>query len=236
MKVDLSADLGEGSPDEEAIWPLIDSANVACGGHYGDESTMRAAVAMATLHRVRLGAHPSYPDREGFGRRSIAINDDDLCASLIDQLSALRTIAPIVHVKPHGALYNDAHHDQRKAQTIVEAIFAVDPSLSLVAADQSKAAMLARERGLRVIREAFADRRYEPDGSLTPRKIAGATLSVEEAAAQAASLVSHGVVVARDGSRVEIQFDTICIHADMEHAVERLKAIRRTLAGHHLSH
>ena len=223
--IDLSADLGEGADGEEQIWPLIDSANVACGGHVGDEQSMRDAVARAREHGVRFGAHPSYPDRENFGRMSLSIAHDELRASLIAQLDALRAFAPLHHVKPHGALYNDAHRDRALAEVIVDAI----GDLAIVCSDSSQMATVARERGLRVIREAFADRRYEPDGSLMSRKLAGSLLTVEEAAQQARTLANEGAVIARDGSRISIPFDTICIHADMQHAVERLRAIRAVL-------
>ena len=226
MTLDLSADLGEGSPGEEQIWPLITSANVACGGHTGDEHSMREAARFARQHGVRLGAHPSYPDRENFGRKSLDITPDALRASLISQLESLRSFAPIEHVKPHGALYNDAHKNRALAGVIIEAMRELDPTLALVAPDHSQMAAAARAAGTRVIREAFADRRYEPDGSLTPRTIPGSTLTIEEAAAQAALLAKEGAVLARNGSRVVIAFDTLCIHADMENAVERLRAIR----------
>lgn len=223
--IDLSADLGEGSPGEDEIWPLITSANVACGGHTGDADSMAAAAKFAARFNVRFGAHPSYPDREHFGRVSLQLAPDELRASLIAQIAALQTFARVEHVKPHGALYNDAHKNRALADVIVEALRAIDPSIALVAPDHSQMAAAARAAGTRVIREAFADRRYEPDGSLTPRKIAGSTLTVNEAAEQAALLALEGIVIARDGSRVSIAFDTICIHADMDGAAERLRAI-----------
>jgi 5-oxoprolinase (ATP-hydrolysing) subunit A len=224
--IDLSADLGEGSPGEDEIWPLIDSANVACGGHYGDDDSMREAAALAKQDGVKLGAHPSYPDREHFGRVSMSLPPDELRASLVAQISALRAFAELHHVKPHGALYNDAHKDLALARTIIEAIRLVDPAIAIVAPDRSQMAAAARDADTPVIREAFADRRYEPDGSLVSRKIEGSTLTVDEAVAQASLLASEGVVIARDGSRVPLRFDTLCIHADMPGAVERLRAIR----------
>lgn len=223
MILELSADLGEGSPGEDEIWPLIDRANVACGGHTGDDDSMREAAALAARHGVLLGAHPSYPDRGHFGRRSMQISPDALRASLGAQISALRLFAPVHHVKPHGALYNDAHKERALAEVIVSAL---DPTIALVAPDHSRMAAAARAAGIFVIREAFADRRYEADGSLTPRGIPGSTLTVEEAAAQAELLAREGVVVARDGTRISVAFDTLCIHADMDAAVERLRAIR----------
>lgn len=226
MTVELSADLGEGSPREDEIWPLIDRANVACGGHIGDDDSMRAAATLAARHGVILGAHPSYPDREHFGRRSMDIEAEALRASLVAQIAALGLFAKVHHVKPHGALYNDAHGDRAMADVVVSAL---DPATALVAPDRSQMAAAARRAGIRVIREAFADRRYEPDGSLTPRSLPGSTLTIQEAAAQAALLVREGVAIARDGSRIAIAFDTLCIHADMEGAVERLQAVRAAL-------
>jgi 5-oxoprolinase (ATP-hydrolysing) subunit A len=226
VTLELSADLGEGSPGEEEIWPLIHRANVACGGHTGDAASMRRAAQLARTHGVILGAHPSYPDREHFGRRSVAMAPDALRASLRAQLEALRAFAEVQHVKPHGALYNDAHRDRALAEVIVSVL---DARTAIVAPDASEMAAAARAAGVPVIREAFADRRYEPDGSLTPRSIAGSTLSVEEAAEQAALLAREGAVVARDGTRVAVPFDTLCIHADMENALQRLLAIRARL-------
>ncbi len=226
MIVGLSADLGEGSPGEEEIWPLIDRANVACGGHVGDDDSMRTAAALAAQHGVIFGAHPSYPDRENFGRRSMQMAPDALRASLRAQIAALGSFAPVHHVKPHGALYNDAHKDRTLADVVVSAL---DANIALVVPDHSQMAAAARAAGIRVIREAFADRRYEPDGSLTPRSIPGSTLTVEEAVAQVVLLAREGVVIARDHSRVVVVFDTICIHADMDGAVERLRAIRSVL-------
>jgi UPF0271 protein len=220
--IELSADLGEGSPGEEQIWPLIQRANVACGGHVGDAGSMREAARLAREHGVIFGAHPSYPDRENFGRKTMTLEAEVLRGSLRAQIAALRAFGAVQHVKPHGALYNDAHRDRALADVVVSAL---DPAMAIVAPEASQMAAAARAAGLRVIREAFADRRYEPDGSLTPRSIAGSTLTVEEAAQQAALLAREGVVVARDGTRVPVVFDTLCIHADMPGAVERLRAI-----------
>ena len=232
--IELSADLAEGSPREDEIWPLVGAANVACGGHTGDDASMREAVRCAAEHGVVLGAHPSYPDREHFGRRSLDIGRAELVASLAAQVARLREIAResglrLERVKPHGALYNDAYRDDARADAIVEAVRAVDPSIALVCAEASRMAAAARAAGTKVVREAFADRRYEHDGSLVARSRQDALLSVEEAALQAGSLAGDGVVVARDGSRVVIAFDTLCVHADMERAVERLLAVRAAL-------
>jgi UPF0271 protein len=226
--IDLSADMGEEAQDEEQIWPMIHSANVACGGHTGDTASMIHAIRRAREHGVRLGAHPSYPDRANFGRKTMSIDSNALRASLVAQIGALRDLAgSLSHVKPHGALYNDAHRDHALAEVIVAAMHEVDPDLRLVCAADSE---MARAAGGRVIREAFADRRYEPDGSLVSRAIPGSLLTVEEAVAQAQLLANEQVVIARDGTRIPLTFDTLCIHADMEHAAERLREIRKALA------
>lgn len=223
----ISADLGEESFGEDQIWPLIDSANVACGGHVGDETSMREAVEQARKHNVRLGAHPSYPDRENFGRKSLAMDPNTLRKSLVAQIASLHAIERVEHVKPHGALYNDAHKNRALADVIVEALLPF--GAAIVAPDHSQMAAAARARNVRVIREAFADRRYNDDGSLVSRSEAGSLLTVDEAAAQATLLAREGVVMSRSGARVQIAFDTICIHADMEHAVERLRAVRAAI-------
>jgi UPF0271 protein len=234
--IDLSADLGEGSPGEDDLWPLIDAANVACGGHTGDGASMDHAALQARRYGVKLGAHPSYPDLVDFGRKSLAMEPRALRASLVEQIVGFQEIAErhgvdVVHIKPHGALYNDAHRDRALAETIVEALRDLDDTLGLVCSDTSAMAAAARAAGTPVIREAFADRRYNADGSLLSRKEPGSLLTVEEAVEQAALLASDGVVIAADGSRVRIAFDTLCIHSDMESAVERLRAIRQRLGG-----
>ena len=234
--IDLSADLAEGAPDEEEIWPMITSANVACGGHVGDRQTMTEALRRARRHDVRVGAHPSYPDRANFGRKSMTMSPPALRASIVEQIAALRDVAdrervPVHFVKPHGALYNDAHSNVVLAGVIVDAIRAVDPSMSLVCPNKSEMATAARTSCTKVIREAFADRRYNADGSLVSRSTAGSLLGVDEAADQAELLARERVVIAIDGSRVSVAFDTLCIHADMENAVDRLRAIRERLGG-----
>ena len=239
-RIDLSADMGEAETaehraTEEALWPLITSANVACGGHAGDPASMSVAVESAVRHGVAIGAHPSYPDRPSFGRISLQIDERELIESLAQQIGALHRLAadggvPLRHVKAHGALYNDAHRHSQLAAALVEAIRQVDPSMAIVASAASKMRLAAERAGTPVIREAFADRRYRPDGSLVPRGEPDALLTdVSEAAAQARSLVEAGTLVAQNGQQIKVEFDTLCVHADMQDAVVRVKAIRAAI-------
>src|SRR5688500_369277 len=173
--IDLSCDLGEAAEEkqqaiEDALWPLITSANVACGAHAGNATTIRHAIEQARDHGVRLGAHPSYPDRANFGRVTMNIPPRDLRRSLLEQMMTLREMAgTITHVKPHGALYNDAHHDADLARIVIDAIGEVDSGLAVVASADSWLFRAAGEARLPVIAEAFGDRRYRADGSLVPR-------------------------------------------------------------------
>ncbi len=232
--IDISADLGEGSPHEDEIWPLISSANVACGGHIGDSESMAMASRMARNYEVTLGAHPSYPDPENFGRKSMVITAEALRLSLLEQIASLAFLAEhfdmdVRRVKAHGALYNDAHRDRRLANLLVDVILELNPRMAIVCGDSSEMAAAARDRHIGMVREAFADRRYEPDGSLMSRSNAGSLLTIEEAAEQAELLAREGTVIASDGSRLPVAFDTLCVHSDMQHAVERLHAIRARL-------
>jgi UPF0271 protein len=233
--IELSCDLGEASGEngravERELWTLIDAANVACGGHGGDDASMRDAARTAAGRGIILGAHPSYPDRENFGRLSMKLDPRELRRALFHQLSTFAAIAAkedvaVQRVKAHGALYNDAHRDRELAELLAEVVKSIDESLSIVASDTSEMALSARERGLHVIREAFVDRRYMPDGSLVSRKDSDALLSVEEAAEQAVLLATKRQVIARGGTPLSLEFDTLCIHADTPQAVERARVI-----------
>lgn len=241
-KIEISCDLGEardaaGEETESRLWDLVDAANVACGGHIGDDESMHRAAARARERGIILGAHPSYPDADGFGRRSISIPDEELAASLRRQISRLRGIAAdervrLARVKTHGALYNDAHRDAHLAALIVAVVSGIDPLLAIVAAPGSAVLAAAQRCGLPVIREAFGDRRYRDDGSLVPRSEAQALLlDVDEAAAQALQLARSGEVTTVSGTRVPIRFETLCVHGDMPDAVARLRGIREALSG-----
>jgi UPF0271 protein len=238
--IDLSCDLGEASTGaqrlvEFAIWPMISSANVACGGHAGDDATMREAIVLSLRHGVTLGAHPSYPDREGFGRRTMQIPPADLRRALGAQLARFRALASwrgvtLSRVKPHGALYNDAHRSRELAEAVTLAMRDAATGAAIVCSPGSQLAAAAKRAGIPVILEAFGDRRYMPDGSLVPRSDPRALLlDPEEAATQALTLAREARVIAIDGSAIDVPFQTLCVHADMERSLERLAEIRRVL-------
>lgn len=238
--IDLSCDLGEAESAhdrdiEASLWPLITSANIACGGHAGDRDSMEVAIRRASELGVVLGAHPSYPDRLHFGRVSLPIRGQALRDALVEQLEEICELSHdaglrVSHVKPHGALYNDAHHDGELAGLVTDAVRSVSTGIAMVAGSGSQLLAAARAAGMPVVAEAFADRRYRTDGSLVPRSEPDALLLAEdEAAGQALLLAREGAVVVGTGERIAVPFATICIHGDMPRSVERLTRIRQAL-------
>lgn len=221
--IDLNADVGELpelAPVEEELLGVVTSVNVACGGHAGDAASMERVVRAALARDVAIGAHPSYPDREGFGRRILPMPPDVLSVSVAGQVAALLDVARrngvrLAHVKPHGALYNAAAQDRALAGAIATGVARVAPDVVLVGLAGSEMLAAFVEAGFRVAGEAFADRGYEPDGTLTPRGRPGALKgTADEAAAQALSIALRCEVAATDGSRVAIDARTICLHSD----------------------
>lgn len=237
--IDLNADLGEtvdGMPtaDDAAMFAVISSASVACGGHAGDEASMRESVARAARHGVAIGAHPSYPDRAGFGRLPVDIDPDALRMSVAAQLAALEAAgADIRYVKPHGALYHRAGSDSDTARAVVAAVVGLSdragrpiPILAL----GSVLAGAAAEAGLPFVREAFLDRGYLPDGSLVPRGDPGDLLDDPDAvAARAVRLARDGVVDAVDGVLVRADAASLCVHGDTPAAAAMARAVRAAL-------
>lgn len=235
-QLDLNADVGEGDPEtDEALLALVTSANVACGLHAGDPQTMRATVALAVRSGVAVGAHPGFDDREGFGRRPQQLTAVEIRELLLNQLIALDAIAraegtTLHHVKPHGALYNQAETDGPLAVAIVAAVRAFDPALRLVGRAGSAMEQAARAVGHPFTAEAFADRRYRLDGALLPRSEPGAVLTdPEEVARQVRGLVTDGEVFASDGSRVAVSFGTLCVHGDTPGAATLARRVRQEL-------
>jgi UPF0271 protein len=237
-QLDLNADVGEGDPQtDEALLLLVTSANVACGFHAGDAQSMRSTVALAMRNGVAVGAHPGFNDREGFGRRPQQLADEAIRELVLTQLGALDAIvraegARLNHVKPHGALYNQAETDGALAVAIVAGIRVFDPSLRLVGRAGSAMEEAARAATHPFTAEAFADRSYRADGTLLPRSEPGAVLTDPEAVArQVRALVTDGEVVASDGSRVAVSFGTLCVHGDTPGAVTLAWRIRQELAA-----
>jgi UPF0271 protein len=235
-RIDLNADVGEGDPEtDEALLQVVTSANVACGFHAGDANSMRATVALAVRQGVAVGAHPGFNDRDGFGRRPRQLTADEIRELIESQLGALDAIAraegtTLHHVKPHGALYNQAETDGALAGAIVAAIRAFDPTLRLVGRAGSAMQRAARAASHPFTAEAFGDRRYRGDGTLLPRSEPGAVLTApEEVARQVRSLVTDGEVRASDGSRVAVSFETLCVHGDTPGAATLARRIRQEL-------
>jgi UPF0271 protein len=233
--IDLNCDMGEGAGSDERIVPLVTSVNVACGFHAGDAATMRRTVRLARAHGAAVGAHPSFPDREGFGRRAVNASPEQVRDDVTYQIGALAAFCraegvPLVHVKPHGALYNLAAGDAALARAIGEAVRAVDPALVVVCLARSPMAAILRELGLACAEEAFADRAYTPQGTLVPRTTAGAVIADPAAVAERAlRFVRDRSVVAVDGTVIPLEPQTICVHGDTPGAERLAAAIRARL-------
>jgi UPF0271 protein len=239
-KIDLNCDMGEipeviADGTQESLMRSITSANVACGGHAGDAETMRTTVKQAMRAGVAIGAHPGYPDRENFGRLEMKMAPAEVAESVFEQVAALGKIAescgaPVVHVKPHGALYNQAVKDRELARAIADGVARWRRDVVLVGLAGSPMLDVFREAGFPVAAEAFADRRYEPDGTLRSRKFADALIrDPEEAAHQALGMVERGVVTASDGTEVKVSAQTICIHGDTPGATKIAEEVARML-------
>lgn len=236
MKIDLNADLGEGSPHDEALLQLVSSANIACGFHAGDASTMRQSVRWALQYGVAIGAHPSFPDRENFGRSVMHLPAETVYAQTLYQVGALAAIAKaeggaLHHVKPHGMLYNQAAREPALAEAIARAVRALDANLVLVGLAGSELIRAGKAAGLVTCEEVFADRGYQADGSLVPRSQPGALLASDEAAlAQSLEMVLRQRVQAITGEWVALRADTLCLHGDGPHALAYARALRDRFA------
>ncbi len=236
--IDLNSDLGEGDPYDDELLAIVSSCNIACGGHAGDAESMARTVLVAIENGVSVGAHPGYPDREGFGRESRFLAGDALYESLTEQVEALADVAAelgtrLTHVKPHGALYNDAVGDSELSDIIARVTSEVPGSPALMGMANTEMHKAAERHGLAFIAEAFVDRAYESDGTLVSRKEPGAVhgeLSV--ATTQAVGLATRGQVTARDGEIISVDADTLCIHGDTPGAAEAARAVRDVLESH----
>ena len=235
MQIDLNCDVGEGAGHDAALMPFVSSANIACGGHAGDDDTMRATVALARRHGVAIGAHPSFEDRAQFGRREHALPPQRIADLVTRQIGTLAEAcaaqgARLRHVKPHGALYNLSARDVAVAEAIAAAVHAFDPDLLLYGLAQSAATAAAQAAGLRAMHEVFAERRYEADATLTPRSRTDAVIErLDDALAQVRTLVRDGAVHARTGERIALRADTVCLHGDRADAARFAQALRKAL-------
>jgi UPF0271 protein len=241
-RVDLNSDVGESFGrwelgDDEQVLQVVTSANVACGFHAGDASTLRRCCETAARHGVVVGAQVGYRDLAGFGRRFIDYDVGELADDVTYQIGALEALARVAgtrvaYVKPHGALYNATVHHDAQARAVVAAVRAYDPSLPVLGLPGSRLLAAAEEAGLRAVREAFADRAYTPEGTLVARTEPGSVLSdPDEVAARVVRLVTDGTLVAVDGSTVRVEADSVCVHGDSPGAVAMAAAVRDALAA-----
>lgn len=240
----LNCDLGESfgawhMGDDDKIMPYVDMASIACGFHAGDPLVMQRAIRFAKIHKVQIGAHPSYPDLQGFGRRSMKMAKSELVAIIQYQISALEGMAKcqgveLSYVKPHGALYNDMMADESVFDTVLQGISGFHLSVPLVVQATSKWQYLqnhAEQNGVELWFEAFADRRYQDDGSLLPRSQPGAVLNAEQMILQVEQLIQTGEVTTVSGSRLNIKADTLCVHGDNEAALTGIQSIKNFIAS-----
>ena len=235
FKIDINADVGEGIGNEAQLLPLISSCNIACGGHAGDEDTMREVIKLAKEHRVKIGAHPSFPDKENFGREVISISNTALFATIKNQIKALLDVCReeqvlLHHVKPHGALYNLAAKDKTTAQVIVEVMKRFHQPLKLYVPYGSVIAEAAKSENIIITYEAFADRNYNEDLSLVSRKLPNALITdSDEMFNHVHNIVVHQKVKCVSGVEVSIQAETFCIHGDNPKALKLASDLRQKL-------
>jgi UPF0271 protein len=238
--IDINCDMGElpeaiADGTQEALMCSITSVNIACGGHAGDEQTMKTTIEQALRWKLAIGAHPGYPDRANFGRLELKLPLGEISASIFDQVKALADVAAkcgarLVHVKPHGALYNQAVRDRELAGAIAEGVAQWSRDVVLVGLAGSPMLEVFRKEGFAVAAEAFADRRYEPDGTLRSRKFEDALIrNPEDAAWQALGIAERGIVIASDGNEVAVDAQTLCIHGDTPGAPQIAATVARSL-------
>jgi 5-oxoprolinase (ATP-hydrolysing) subunit A len=239
-KIDVNCDLGESfgaykiGQDEEML-KYVTSVNIACGFHAGDPKTMRETIERAVENQVGIGAHPGFPDLNGFGRRNMDMTPQEIYDLVVYQVGALDGFvriagAKLQHVKPHGALYNMAAKDESISNAIAQAVCAYDPSLILYGLSGSELIAAGKRIGLPTASEVFADRTYQQDGSLTSRKLSDAMIKEDSVAAgQVVRMVKEGRVRSLQGTDVDIQSDTVCIHGDGPHALSFAQHLRTTL-------
>ena len=238
--IDINADIGEHETDEidKLIMPYIASCNIACGGHFGDQDSVDRTMHLAIKNKVSIGAHPSFPDKENFGRKVFSIPHDVLLNSLVEQISIIESSCKkngvkMHHIKPHGALYNEGARNTELAEIICDAVLKANPKVPLYGLPNSYTEKIALKRGIPFIPEAFADRQYERDGSLRSRSLDNAVLSPEEAIKQVKELVLHQRV--KTPQWISIKAKTICLHSDTKGSAALAKKIHETLVSNGIS-
>ena len=235
MQIDLNSDIGEGYPFDAQIIPLVSSVNIACGLHAGNVKTIRDCVRLAIQNNVAIGAHPSFADRENFGRTYTVISPDEVISLILYQLGAIAAIIKneggcMTHVKPHGALYNQAANDPILANAICQAVTLFDSNLMIFGLAGSELIRAAKQSGLIAIEEGFIDRTYQFDGSLTPRNIDGSLLTdTDKAWQQTILLINKQQVVTIDKKVIKVSVQSLCIHGDGKNALEIAKYIRENI-------
>jgi UPF0271 protein len=232
--MELNADVGEGGPADAELLALVDRANIACGWHAGDGASLRAALLTCRAHGVKAGAHPSFPDRAGFGRQEMQRAAADVEADLLVQIAGLQALAErlglrLAHVKPHGALYNQAAREPELADAVARAVQHCGPDLILVGLAGSELLRAAARLGLASQAEAFADRAYLTDGRLAPRSRPGAVLHGEAALAQGLALARAEPIATLDGGVIRLQAQTLCVHGDDPGALELVRSLRASM-------
>lgn len=244
-QIDINCDLGESFGNyiignDEKMMPFISSANIACGFHAGDPVVIERTVKLALQNNVKIGAHPGYPDLQGFGRRSVKMSPEEIRTSMLYQIAALKGISESLggilhHIKPHGALYNDAAYNPEIAKAIISAIRQIDPKLKLYALSGSPMVELAKQAGLQTASEVFADRAYEPNGQLVSRKKEGAVIYDVELCKQGVlRMISDKKVEAINGEIVSINAETVCIHGDNPAALKMAKELYNFLSENNI--
>lgn len=240
LTIDINCDMGEGMLNDADIMPFVSSANIACGFHAGDEAIMASTVALALTHKVAIGAHPGFADKVNFGRQTMTLSQKGYYDLIKDQLQIFKKAtdqlgATIHHVKPHGALYNQAANDSHIAQTIAQAIYDFDASLILYGLSGSHSIKEAQKMGLATCSEVFADRTYQNDGSLTNRNNANALIQNEQACLhQVLQMIQQQTVTSIEHENISIVAETICLHGDGENAFAFAKLIHQTLQSHQI--
>ncbi|WP_037320829.1 5-oxoprolinase subunit PxpA [Salegentibacter sp. Hel_I_6] len=238
-EIHINCDLGEGGDFDADLMPHISACNIACGGHAGNLETMQQTIKLAVEHGVEIGAHPSYPDKENFGRKTMKISAEELQRSIVAQILSLKQLAEaegvkLTHVKPHGALYNEASKDEKTAQIIIDSLLEFDQNLALFCPLNSVISELAKAQ-IPIVFEAFADRNYNPDYSLVSRSKSNALISEKEAVFEHLfSMFSEGEITCENEAKISCSATTFCLHSDTPNSVEIMSFLQQKFTEHNI--